>query len=123
MKNFKIIISFCFLVFFLSLFGNNVIRYIQDLIQELLGISFSEYVSWNSILFCRKLFHVGGFFVLYRILVQGINTYNALIVIILLAATDEVLQIFLKGRTASMVDFFLDVGLPIIYFLVSKRQK
>jgi hypothetical protein len=122
-KVFKTLFIFCSLVFLLNLCGNKFIRCIQELFENLFVVDLGEYVRWYSILFCRKMFHVVGFFILYRILNKRVSARISLVLVVFLASIDEFLQIFIPGRTASVIDFFLDVSLPLIWYAKSKKNK
>lgn len=122
-KVFKTLFIFCFLVFLLNLFGNKFIRCIQELFENIFAVDLGEYVRWYSVLFCRKMFHIVGFFLLYRILNKRASARMSLILVMCLAIIDEFLQIFIPGRTASVIDFFLDVSLPLIWYIKTVKRK
>ena len=136
-----VLILWCILIFYLSnrngtLSGNDslvVVNFLGDF-----GLKLESILGINITYLIRKLAHIYLYFVLYIFAFNSLNNFNfkkkniiSFLFSFFYAISDEIHQMFILERSASIIDIFIDtlgiilgfLFLKIVYFLILKGKK
>ena len=117
-----LVVAWMIVIFILSNEDANKTTDTTNFILRLLGINSNTFLF----ILVRKLAHFSEYFILGLLLHNmfnnfKINNYYVLVLIcIIYACSDEIHQLFIKGRTCSVIDVLIDTLGSSLYIFINK---